>query len=305
LNKISIINKNLLVSFVFLLTLIVTGCKDDNIVENTNNNNTQNPTAPELTEPGNNSVVQTYNPLLKWKAFTGAHSYRVQLSSDANFIGIMYADTTINSTEFTVGSSLLTTSVNYYWRVIANLSGGSSNWSAVWKFSIILAPPPPPVLVLPPNGSSNQSFTPLFDWDDAPSAETYRLQISSNPSFTGILFDSSRISVSQLECPPMFLNTGTQYYWRVNGTNSNGLSVGEWSTAFSFTTVSGPEPNSISGTITFVDNNFVHLPYYYIACAFTSATWPPIVFNTGRNDSLSIQQSGNIYTASFRMAHTT
>jgi hypothetical protein len=296
-----IINRSFLLSLAVSFALIISACKDDTVTQNTNNNNNQNPTSPELTEPANNSIVTVSSPVLKWNTFPNTVSYRIQISYDANFIGTMFVDTSTNSTELQVRDGLLTTGVNFYWRVMAMQNGNNSNWSAVWRFSIILAPPPPPILISPANGSSNQSFTPLFDWDDSFTAQTYRLQISANSSFTNILYNSPAIGVSQFQCPPMILNTNTQYYWRVNASNSNGLSTGEWSVPFNFTTVNGPEPNSISGIVTFADNNFVHLPFHYTGCAFSSTNWPPAFFLPAGFDSLDIQQSGNVYTAAYKI----
>lgn len=296
------INKWLFLLFAILI-ITISACKDDAVVQEFNNNNNQDPTAPALTEPANNSVVPISGPLLKWIEFPNTVSYRVQLSFDANFIGTMFLDSNTNATELKVRDGILTTGVNYYWRVISMQNGNNSNWSVVWRFSIILSPPAAPILLSPSNGSVNQSFTPTFDWDDPSTAQTYRLQISETSAFSTILYDSSRITVSQLLCPPMILNTGTQYYWRINASNSNGLSTGDWSVPFNFNTVSGPEPNSISGTITFVDNNFIHSPYFYAASAYTTLSWPPTAFNPSAYDSLSVQQSGNIYTASYKIRH--
>lgn len=284
-----------------LFLLFSFGCKDDNVVENNPGNGNQNPLSPELIEPVNNSISQSNNPTLKWNPYPNSLNYRVQLSTDANFAGTIFADTTLTGTQFTYSSSGLTTNINYYWRVIAGLNGGTfSNWSAVWKFSIILPPPPPPVLISPSNNSINQSFTPIFDWDDSPSAQSYRIQISENSLFNSILFDSSGIGVSNLQCPPMYLNTNSQYFWRVNASNSNGMSTGDWSFVFTFKTLNGPEPNSVSGTITFVDSNFT-LFSYYGASAYSQSVWPPSGNSPIKFDSLSVQKIGNIYTAEYKI----
>ncbi len=301
MSKILIINKNLLLSLAVAFALIIAGCKDDPVTQENNNNNNQNPNAPQLTEPANNSVLPVSTPTLKWNEYPNTISYRVQVSFDANFIGTMFIDTSTNITELTVSNGILTTGVNYYWRVISMQNGNNSEWSTTWKFSIILTPPPPPILTSPSNGSSNQSFTPLFDWDDASTAQTYRLQISPNANFSSVLYYSPVIPVSQFQCPPMVLNTNTQYYWRANASNSNGLSTSDWSAVFNFTTINGPEPNSISGTITFADTNFVFLPAHYVSLAFTTSNWPPLLFTPSDFDSLSIQHTGNSYTAEYKL----
>jgi hypothetical protein len=296
----TLINKYFVVFLAFFC--ILWGCKDENVTENTNNNNNQNPDAPQLSAPPNNSTIDSLNPRLSWNSFQGAASYRVQLSMDANFAGIIEIDSVLSATQLTIHQGLLATNVNYYWRVIANLQSGNSNWSATWRFTVILAPPNAPNLIAPTNNSTNQSFIPLFDWDDPQFAEHFRIQVSENAGFTQILVDSSRITVSQLQCPPMILNTNTQYWWRVNASNSGGLSTSNWSTVFNFTTVAGPSPNTIKGTITFVESNFIPFPTYYMAGVFNSSQqWPPVVFPPPGFDSLLIKQIGNTYQAEYEI----
>jgi len=170
----------------------------------------------------------------------------------------------------------------------------------IWRFNVILNPPPPPVLSLPPNGSNNQSFTPFLDWQDAPTAQFYRVQISESPVFFLNLFDSSRIALSQIQVPPFVLITNTQYFWRVNASNSGGISTSGWSAVWNFTTLQGPIPNSVNGRVTFVDTNITHESGLYTAGAFQ--LWPPgsVPFE---KDTLEIVNIGNVYQADYRIRH--
>lgn len=286
----------------FALLLNIGGCKDDGTIEAEIDPPVQNENAPQLIEPANNSFVS--NLVLKWSAYDNASSYVVQLSLDANFITTLYVDTVLSSTELPVNMFSLNTNVYYYWRVLANLNGGgSTGWSAIWRFSIILPAPPAPQLLLPANNSVNQSFMPLFDWDTSPTADAYRLQVSSNPAFTSLIFDSSFITATQLQCPPFKLITGTQYFWRVNASNSNGASISQWSEVFSLTTLNGPLPFAIIGRITFADTNF--LPsfeqLFYSVAAYENGNWPPSDTPPFAYDSLIIQNSNNVYFADFSL----
>src|SRR5205085_6790853 len=172
-------------------------------------------------------------------------------------------------TQVSIPSGILNVSSYNYWRVIASVPGGESSWSVVWRFNIIFNPPPAPVLLSPADNSTGQPFLTFFDWNDVNTAQYYRIQISRFSNFSTILLDSNRIAVSQFQCPPFTLTTNTQYYWRVNAANSNGFSTSDWSSAWNFTTLDAPEPNSISGVITFADSNFIQLPSYYIVSAYT------------------------------------
>jgi hypothetical protein len=278
---------------------VLSGCKDDPVTESENNNNNQNPNAPELSSPANNSTITDISPDLAWLNFTGAASYRIQVSLDANFAGTIIIDSSLSATSINIPPGSLTTNAYYYWRVIANLQSGVSNWSSVWRFIIILAPPPPPNLLAPPNNSTGVSFTPLFDWNDPPTAESYSIQVSSNPNFIPIAFDSSGLITSTVQCPPYFLITNTQYYWRVNASNSNGASTSAWSTVFNFTTIPGPVPNSISGTITFADTMFLPPPNDYFVGIFNTNNWPPPNFGPNQIDTLDIKLVGNVYQANY------
>lgn len=297
------INKSLilLIFSLFLTAFLINSCKNESTVEPPPPNN-QNPNTPQLIEPANNAIVNNFSPLLKWEQYENASGYLVQMSLDANFLSYLYIDTVVVSSELNNSNLPLNTSVNYYWRVKANLQGGgSSGWSAVWRFRIILAPPIAPVLLLPANNAIDQSYIPLFDWSDSPTAQYYRLQVSEAPGFSAILLDLPQIPVSQIQCPPLYLTTGTLYYWRVNASNSNGISVSDWSQIFSFRTVNGIPPFAISGTIRFADTNFAPLPARYFAAAFKLSKWPPNGEFPSSIDSLNIIWENNEYVARYRL----
>jgi hypothetical protein len=255
-----------------------------------------------LNEPANNSTVNIFTIPLKWQQYLNSSVYKVQISMDANFITTLLVDSTVTSLEMSIPPGKLTTNAFYYWHIKADIGNGNfSNWSNIFRFKVILAPPPPPVLVLPPNNSIDQAFLPFFDWDDSPTADYYRLQVSTNPSFTSVLLDSNNISLSNMQSPYFYFNTGTNYYWRVNATNSNGFSTGNWSTTFTFRTVDGLPPSSMSGTIRFADNNFVQPPFFYSIGVFRLNNWPPGSSDPDYKDSLTIQFVNNEYVANYTL----
>jgi hypothetical protein len=283
---------------IFIGTIIFQSCKDDAPVE-TPGSNPQNPSAPVLLSPSNESTVQSLTPTLDWEDFPSATSYRLQVSLDANFAGTIVLDTSgLSVSNHSIRQGILTTNVYYYWRVNASTPSGISGWSSIWRFNVVTSPPPPPVLLLPPNGSTNQSFMPLLDWQDAPTAQFYRVQVSQSPNFNQNLFDSNRIPLSQVQVPELILITNTQYFWRVNASNSGGLSTSQWSSVWNFTTLAGPTPNSISGLIRFVDTNITHSNGFYMAGAFQS--WMPGTLPS-ENDTLEIVNIGNVYQAEYKI----
>jgi len=295
--KNKIISVLLILTGIFIIAQIFESCKNNPVTLPQEQNN-RNPTVLTLVSPQNETSTRALQPTFVWQAYPSAESYQVQLSLDANIAGTIIMDTSgITGIQMQVPPNRLSTAVYYYWRVRARLSGSSfSDWSAVWRFNIILNAPNPPNLISPPNGAINVSFLPLMQWSSVDSADFYRIQISRGSNFSNILFDSNRVVINQLQMPVFYITTGTQYFWRVNAANSNGVSTSPWSTVFSFTTVSGPQPNSINGRVTFVDSAFVPPPYSYTIGAFTS--WPPSGFAVPF-DSLIIHKVGNFYVADY------
>jgi photosystem II stability/assembly factor-like uncharacterized protein len=105
--------------------------------------------------------------------------------------------------------------------------------------------PSVPILLSPQNGLSGLSLTPLLDWNDAPYALTFRVQLATDSLFTGLVYDTSNIYISQLIVPAGKLSFNTKYFWRVNAQNATGTS--SWSGAWWFATaVSVPPPVLIS-----------------------------------------------------------
>ena len=293
--------KSVLLIASIALTLIIVftfqSCKNDAVVETTNPEN-QSPAGPNLSEPNNGGTVGVFNPTLNWDDFPGATAYRIQISLDANFAGTMLMDSSgITASQIRIPTGILTTNSYNYWRVNAETGSGTTPWSNVWRFNVILSPPAAPNLLSPPDGAVNQPFTPTLDWSDVPTAQFYRVQVAYSPVFNYIVFDSNMVPTSQVSVPEYILSVNSQYYWRVNASNSGGVSTGPWSTTWNFTTMDGPEPNTIKGRITFADSNFLPQPSYYMVGAFNG--WPPVV--PVQEDSLVIVHSGNNYTADYRI----
>ncbi|HMQ79033.1 MAG TPA: hypothetical protein PKE39_01855 [Ignavibacteria bacterium] len=292
------INRKFLIALGIAI-LAATGCKKEESVQTPVNNDPEVNTVL-LIEPVNNGQVNTYTPVIRWDSFSGANSYTVHVSTDANFITPGILDTSVTETQITIPAGRLQTNIYYYWKVRADQgSGNFTSYSETRRFTVILAPPPPPVLLLPLNNSVDQPFLPFFDWEDSPSAETYRLQVSINSSFIPVLLDSANISGSQLQSPYFYFNTGTNYFWKVNASNSNGLSTGEWSETFSFRTVEGLRPSSISGRVRFAETNFINPPFRYIVGAYEINNWPPVNILSDYADTLVIQQVNNEFIADY------
>ena len=188
----------------------------------------QVPQSPILISPPDSSIVLPNNVLLDWSDVPTATSYRVQVSFNPSFSALLIDETT-NISQYTipfnVGSSWL------YWRVYATNQYGTSLWSTVWSFHTGQAAPPTPLLIC---DTANVPLTPILDWNNVPSAMSYRVQVSASPTFTSTIINAV-VNVSQYKVPSGILNYSSHYYWRVNATNTGGTSP--WSPACSFNTI--------------------------------------------------------------------
>lgn len=94
--------------------------------------------------------------------------------------------------------------------------------------------PPTPALISPASGSTGVSTSPSLSWNASSGATSYRLQVSTDSTFTTTTYDTSSLSATSKSING--LASQTKYFWRVNATNSAGTSA--WSTVWSFTTAS-------------------------------------------------------------------
>jgi hypothetical protein len=89
--------------------------------------------------------------------------------------------------------------------------------------------PEKPNLISPTNNAIKQPTTFIWNSPTTP-AEFYKLQVSTDSSFTNIVFEDSTITSTKAVFDKS--NDDTKYYWRVRAKNSRGS--GLWSDVFSF-----------------------------------------------------------------------
>ena len=92
---------------------------------------------PALATPFNEATGVDTAPTLSWNSASGATSYHVQVSATSDFGTSIFDEGTTN---LTVAVSGLSYDTDYYWRVKAINSEGSSSWSSVWSFRTTSAP---------------------------------------------------------------------------------------------------------------------------------------------------------------------
>jgi hypothetical protein len=194
---------------------------------------------PILLSPPNGATNVSIHPIFDWTAVPGATGYILQVSKSPLFDSLVVNDTT------PLGTITLQYNTTYYWRVCGMNSCGAGNWSNVWFFTTIMPVPPAPVL-LSPCGVYNVSLTPLLDWTDVATASSYRVHVSTSPTFSNTILNIVVIA-SQYNIQSGVLNYNTIYYWRVASTNTGGQ--GTYSNVCSFTTLNQSGIKLISSEI--------------------------------------------------------
>lgn len=95
------------------------------------------PIAPLLLSPANNSTGISLTPALTWNTVSGAASYRLQVSTDSNFVTTQWDTTGVVGLTATVPAGKLSQTTKYYWRVNATNAGGTGAWSVKWNFTTL------------------------------------------------------------------------------------------------------------------------------------------------------------------------
>jgi hypothetical protein len=91
------------------------------------------PTAPTLIAPLNGISNVSTTPVFNYQS-AYADSFNIQVSVSNSF-SFNLIDTNISNTQFIPGNGILTTLTQYFWRVRAVNSYGTSPWSSVWSFA--------------------------------------------------------------------------------------------------------------------------------------------------------------------------
>lgn len=86
----------------------------------------------------------------------------------------------------------------------------------------------------PADGASGQETLPSFAWSDLPNADSYDIEIATDPGFTNIVDNATGLTTNQYT-PSITLEDDQVYYWRVKASNLCG--EGDFGDPFSFRTV--------------------------------------------------------------------
>ncbi len=92
------------------------------------------PMAPVLSNPLNGATDAETNALLSWNSSTGSGiTYQVQVSASTTFTNLLADQSALSVTTYQVSG--LSNNTNYFWRVRASSSCGTSDWSSTFSFT--------------------------------------------------------------------------------------------------------------------------------------------------------------------------
>lgn len=183
---------------------------------------------PILSEPADGAVVEFYDsPLFSWGPVMGAAEYKMQIySSPGGWATPDYSTTTLTTTH--QPNAKLANGI-YYWRVVP-VDVGSHEGTPSEERSFISAYNPTELALIKPDNNAIPTYTPTFKWTAVRGAEYYRLQYSTDPSFS--------TSVTQIDTrnssytPTSTLSNDVNYYWRVRV--HSGVSISDWTPSRTF-----------------------------------------------------------------------
>jgi hypothetical protein len=174
----------------------------------------------EQLNPTDYAVYQEMQPRFTWKSSFGAHGYRVEIRGNepANE-GFRYMGTT-SETVFQYTGPSLTADKWYRWQVYA-LAPGEELIAGNAPARFRIQPVKPFLLQWPEYDQRHVSDRPSFEWQSAPDALSYRVEIArdnpANPDEKHVIY-SKELFTAQTQHSyeaAYALEKNTRYYWRV------------------------------------------------------------------------------------------
>lgn len=155
------------------------------------------PTSPTLVTPTDGTTGVTLSPAFEWLPVESATSYRILISTVSNFATTV-ADQTTTGTSYTYGSNL-NTSTQYYWRVQAiNSNGSSLSPTRSFTTAAVSNTAPNTPSSITSNGllngasiasTSGKNISMTLSDTDPDEQVRYRLQMATDAAFNSLVID--------------------------------------------------------------------------------------------------------------------
>ncbi|SHE33614.1 Por secretion system C-terminal sorting domain-containing protein [Mariniphaga anaerophila] len=173
--------------------------------------------------------------MFDWEDVNNAESYLLEVAADSLFKSVV-ARHNLAESEFSSSNIPMEEDSVYYWRVYTRMAGVKDTVSEKRSFKLLELPRPR--LVYPLNETANVELTPVIQWEPFEEGYTFRMQISTNNSFTGIIFDQDLMEGTAFELPLGVIFSYSSYYLRMQAASDQSTTV--WSDVVRFSTVTTP-----------------------------------------------------------------
>lgn len=100
-----------------------------------------------------------------------------------------------------------------------NQNGWALSGNSVLKYGKL--PFSPPLLLYPQNNETKISLNPTLNWSEVFGAVRYKVQLSTDSTFSTTIINDSSLTSSQFAISPGTLTVNTLYYWRVAAKDSS------------------------------------------------------------------------------------
>lgn len=189
----------------------------------------EKPLKPVLIFPPDKSGGIINSSFFVWNKNKSGINSKIQISLHSDFSEILTEQDGILKDSVEI-YNLKSGRIEHFWRVQTRNNGGLSEFSDIFSFLTSINPP---TLLSPPTNSDTVQMNVSLKWESVPFANSYRLQLSTNLTFSTIIIDTI-VSVTYFEVKN--LQENRRYFWRVASIDEYGQ--GDYSSHFNFRTKS-------------------------------------------------------------------
>ena len=189
------------------------------------------PGAFTLSSPANGAVRVSRNPTLSWGASSDATTYEVWARTGSSGSFTMRAVRTTTSYEW----QNLAADTTYQWYVVAKNTSGTRQ-SSTWSFTTAAQAAAAATGPIPGNGGAGVSRAPTLEWTAGARATSRNVYFGTDSTPDADSGSSELVysGTATTYTPPDTLDASTEYFWRVDEINAEGVVT--TGTVWSFTT---------------------------------------------------------------------